>query len=147
MKLQTGTWVVVADGTKYLILRNVGWPDHLDLRVESHHEIKNPPTRELARDRSGIMTEHFQRGLMSGMEQTDAHEARETAFAKALARNLNQWAEQGRFKQIVICADPETLGEMRPAYRGPLKERLVGEIAKDLTNLTIPDIEGIVTAA
>ena len=84
---------------------------------------------------------------MSGMEQTDAHEARETAFAKALARNLNQWAEQGRFKQIVIWADPETLGEMRPAYRGPLKERLVGEIAKDLTNLTIPDIEGIVAAA
>ena len=64
-----------------------------------------------------------------------------------MASNLNQWAEQGRFKQIVICADHETLGEMRPAYRVPHKERLVGEIAKDLTNLTIPDIEGIVAAA
>ena len=147
MKLQTGTLVVVADGTKYLILRNAGWPDHLDLRVETHHEINNPSTRDQGRDRGGIMTEHYQKGLMSGMEQVDLHELRETAFTKALAVKLNQMAEQDKFKEIVICADPESLGEMRPAYSGRLKERLVGEIPKDLTNLTIPDIEGIVTAA
>lgn len=147
MKLQTETLVVVADGTKYLILRNAGWPDLLDLRVQSHHEIDNPATRDQADDRGGIMAEHYQKGLMSGMEQVDRHEARETAFAKALATKLNQMAEQDQFKAIVICADPQSLGEMRPAYSGLLKQRLVGEIAKDLTNLTIPDIEGIVTAA
>lgn len=147
MELQTKTLVVVADGTKYLILRNAGWPDHLDLRVESHHEIQNPATRDQSRDRAGIKTNPSQRGLQSGMEQTDAHDAREKAFARELAAKLNQWAEQDHFKAIVICADPRTLGEMRPAYSGHLTERLVAEIAKDLTNLTIPDIEGIVTAA
>lgn len=147
MKLQTKTLVVVADGTKYLILRNAGSADQLDLRVESHHEIKNPATRDQSRDRAGIRTEHFQRGLQSGMEQADVHDAREMAFARELVAKLNQWAEQDHFKAIVICGDPRTLGKMRPAYSGHLTNRLLGEIAKDLTNLTIPDIEGIVIAA
>ena len=146
MKLKTDTWVVVANGNKYLILHNLGWPDHLDLRVLKHDEIDVPQTQDLARDRSGREQEKFRPGS-SGHKQADAHEARETAFAKDLVAKLNQRAEQKEFKDIVIIADPETLGEMRPTYSGHLKERLVGEIPKDLTNLPIPDIEAVVNAA
>ncbi len=84
----------MADGTKYLSLCNAGWPDPRDLRVQSHHKIKNPATRD---------------------------QVRETAFAMDQAAKLNRWAEQDRFKAIVICADPESLGEMLPIYNGPLK--------------------------
>lgn len=146
MKLKTDTWVVVADGNKYLILNNQGWPDHLDLRVLKHDEIDVPPTQELARDRAGRQQDKFRHGV-SGFKQLDEHEARETAFAKELVTKLNQRAEQKKFTDIVIIADPETLGEMRPDYSRLLKECLVAEIAKDLTNLPIPDIEKAVNAA
>ena len=146
MKLKTDTWVVVANGNKYLILNNQGWPDHLDLRVLKHDEIDVPQTQDLARDRAGRQQDKFRHGV-SGFKQVDEHEARETAFAKDLVAKLNQRAEEKRFDDIVIIADPETLGEMRPTYSGYLKDRLVGEIAKDLTNLTIPDIESVVNAA
>lgn len=146
MKLKTDTWVVVANGNKYLILHNLGWPDHLDLRVLKHHEIDVPQTQDLTRDRAGRQQPRFRPGI-SGFKQIDEHEARETAFAKQLVAKLNQRAEQKRFKDIVIIADPETLGEMRPTYSGLLKELLAGEIPKDLTNLTIPNIEAIVNAA
>lgn len=146
MKLKTDTWVVVANGNKSLLLHNLGWPDHLDLRVMKHDEIDVPQTQDLARDRPGREQAKFRPGS-SGHKQVDAHEARETAFAKALVAKLNERAQQKRFKDIVIIADPETLGEMRPTYSGQLKELLVGEIPKDLTNLTIPDIEAVVNAA
>lgn len=51
------------------------------------------------------------------------------------------------FNHIVIIDDPDTLGEMRPAYGATLRHNLAGEIPKDLTNLTIPDIEAVVNAA
>lgn len=146
MKLKTDTWVVVANGNKYLVLHNLGWPDHLDLRVLKHDEIDVPQTQDLARDRAGRQHERFRPGV-SGFNQVDEHEARETAFAKQLVAKLNERAEQKRFKDIVIIADPETLGEMRPTYSGQLKGLLVGEISKDLTNLTIPNIETVVNAA
>ncbi|MCZ7676569.1 MAG: host attachment family protein [Roseovarius sp.] len=146
MKLKTDTWVVVANGNKYLILHNLGWPDHLDLRVLKHDEVDVPQTQDLVRDRPGREQAKFRPGS-SGHKQADEHEARETAFAKELVAKLNQRAEQKQFKDIVIIADPETLGEMRPTYSGLLKELLVGEIPKDLTNLTIPDIEAVVNAA
>lgn len=146
MKLETDTWVVVADGNKYLILRNHGWPDQLDLRVLKHDEIDVPQTQDIARDRAGRQPERFRSGV-SGFKQLDEHEARETAFARDLASKLNRWAEQKRFKDIAIFADPETLGEMRAAYSDLLKECLVGEVPKNLTNLTTPDIEAVVNAA
>ncbi|MCK8462442.1 host attachment family protein [Aliiroseovarius sp. S1339] len=146
MKLKTDTWVVVADGTKYLLLNNVGFPTRLDLRVLKHDQIDVPQTQDLARDRAGRQHERFRPGV-SGFKQNNQHEALETAFAKQLVTELNKRAEQKRFNEIVIIADPETLGEMRPAYGAPLKERLVGEIPKDLTNLPIPDIEAVVNAA
>lgn len=105
-----------------------------------------PQTQDLARDRAGRQHERFRPGV-SGFKQVDEHEARETAFAKQLIAKLNERAEQKRFKDIVIIADPETLGEMRRTYSEHLKELLVGEIPKDLTNLTIPNIEAVVNAA
>lgn len=146
MKLETETWVVVADGNKYLILQNAGWLDHLDLRVLDHDEIDVPQTQDLARDRAGSEQYSFRPGV-TGFKQIDEHEARETAFAKKLVERLNRWAEAKKFNHIVIFADPETLGEMRPTYSHLLKERLVRDIAKDLTNMTLPDIEAAVNAA
>ena len=146
MKLKTDTWIVVADGNKYLILHNLGWPDLLDLRVLQHDEIDVPQTQDLARDRAGHQRDRFRPGV-TGFKQFDEHEAQETEFAKRLVAELNRRAEQKQFNDILIIADPETLGDMRPIYSASLKERLVGEIPKDLTNLPIPDIEAIVKAA
>jgi len=146
MKLETKTLILVADGAKYLILENAGWPAKLELRVLSHDGIDNPPTRDQAKDRAGVLPGNSDWSL-SAMEQTDVHELRETEFAGQLVTKLNRWAEQNWFKNIVIVADPETLGQMRRKYSAPLKDRLIREIPKDLTNLTIHDIQAVLNAA
>ena len=38
MKLKNGTWVIVCDGTKFLLLENNGDEINMDLRVVAHDE-------------------------------------------------------------------------------------------------------------
>ena len=53
MRIRNGTWVVVADGEKFLLLRNDGNAERIDLRVIRHREVESPPTREQGSDKPG----------------------------------------------------------------------------------------------
>jgi protein required for attachment to host cells len=146
MKLDSKTWVVVADGAKYIILENTGTRARIDLAVLDHAETETPPTRDQASDRPGRMADAGSSGF-SAMEETDWHMLQKERFAKSLTEQLNNWAAQDRFAHLVLVAAPRTLGEMRPDYSTALKTRLVREIPKDATNLTRADIEKLLDAA
>ncbi len=152
MKIDHDTWVIVADGEKYLLLRNEGDAEHPILRAISSEEAKNPPARELASDRSGRMPDQGGhpgnvggaitnvRGPKSAMEETDWHRVAEHRFAEELAERLVDWAGKGRFARLVVVADPRTLGVLRQEYGDKLQSALVAEVSKDLTNLTLPEM-------
>lgn len=151
MELTFDTWVVIADGTKYLVLRQQGDKDFMDLHVLQKAEMENPPAHELSSDRPGRMADNFKgqggsdvRGK-SAMQQTDWHVVEERRFAKELAENLVKWAAADRFQKLVVVADPQTLGALRAEYGDKLQGRLLLEIAKDLTNLPVPRIEQVLT--
>ena len=46
MKLRNGTIVLVADGSKMLLLRNNGDATFQELQVIAHREIVDPPSHE-----------------------------------------------------------------------------------------------------
>ena len=48
---------------------------------------------------------------------------------------------------ILVIADPKTLGEMRRHYHGELKKRLVGEIDKTMTGEPTDRIEQAIANA
>ncbi|WP_296428519.1 host attachment family protein [Yoonia sp.] len=139
MQLTHDAWVVVADGAKYLVLRNHGDEKFIDLRVVRKQEIDNPPTHEQATDRPGRM--HDDGYGNSAFQETDWHVLEEQRFARDLAENLQKWAANGRFQKLVMMADPRTLGSLRAAYSGHVKDKLVAEIDKDFTNAPIEQIE------
>ncbi len=139
MQLKHDAWVIVADGAKYLVLRNHGDDQFIDLRLIGKKEIENPPAHEQATDRPGRMPDDGHG--KSAFQDTDWHVLEEQRFAKDLAADLMKWAEKGRFQKLVVIADPRTLGELRAAYADQLKEKLVAEIDKDFTNSPIEQIE------
>ncbi len=145
MRLSHDTWVVVADGEKYRLLRNEGDALRPKLSVVLAEEIENPPARALSSDRPGRMND--QGRSKSALEQTDWHRLSEQRFAQDLAALLVDWAAQGRFRRLVVVADPRTLGTLRAAYGDRLKSVLAGEIGKDLTNVPIAKIEALLEAA
>lgn len=139
MQLKHDAWVIVADGAKYLVLRNHGDDQFIDLRVIGKKEIDNPPAHEQATDRPGRMPDDGHG--KSALQETDWHVLEGQRFAKDLAADLMKWASSGRFQELVVIADPRTLGELRGAYADQLKEKLVAEIDKDFTNSPIEQIE------
>ena len=78
MRLANGTWVLVLDGEKFLLLRNQGDADIMDLRVIDHEEVENPPTREQGTERPGRLNDPGPG--RSAVEQTDWHALEKERF-------------------------------------------------------------------
>jgi protein required for attachment to host cells len=145
MRIGNGTWVLVADGEKFLLLRNDGNAQRVELRVIRHGEVDNPPTREQGTDQPGRFDDPA--AGRSAVEETDWHRLEKERFAKELAERLRAWALDNRFEALVLAADPRTLGVLRPALHKAVTERLVGELDKDLTGMPVPEIEAVLKAA
>ena len=143
-RLEHDVWVVVADGEKALFLRNEGDAKYPNLEVFRQVSEENPPTRVQGADRPG----RFNDGPSvhkSAVEETDWHRVEKERFAKDIAARLYKSAHRGEFDRLVIVAPPLVMGEMRKELHQEVEERLIGEVAKTLTNHTIEEIEKILT--
>lgn len=145
MTIPNQALVLIADGRKYLFLRNEGDEVYPDLQVEEHSMQHNPADRDQKTDAPGRSFSRASSGR-SAMEETDFHQLEEDRFAAETADLLRQRALAGDFEQLIIAAPPRTLGELRKHYHKEVEARLVQEVSKDLTNHPIPDIEKILSA-
>ncbi|MDT0683484.1 host attachment family protein [Roseicyclus sp. F158] len=141
--LEQGTWVLIADGEKALILENQ--TDHenpyFEVRREEHHE--NPPTREQGAHKPGRMSDTGV-GQRSALEDTDWHKLEKERFAEELSELLYKRAHQNAFKSIVLVASPRVLGDLRSHLHKEVQGRVIGEVPKTLTNHPVDEIEQIV---
>lgn len=124
-KLPEGTLVVVADGEKARWFRNVGDGQALQLRQEAmmdaHDMFLQGPSGAAPPEQT--------------LQQTD-----EASFAKQVVHKLNEGALHDAYADLVLVADPQTLGQMRPQLHKETLARLRGEVAKTLTNSPLKDI-------
>ncbi|RWF76445.1 MAG: host attachment protein [Mesorhizobium sp.] len=146
LKLKRGLWIVVADGEKALFLENRGDTQSPDLQVVQEMEQANPATREQGSDRPGRYSDgpsvH-----RSAVEDTDWHRLGKEHFADEIAERLYKLAHRGAFKEMVLIAPPQVLGDMRRKLHKEVAEKITVEIPKTLTNHTIVDIENLLQAA
>jgi protein required for attachment to host cells len=143
IRLKHGLWVVVADGEKALFLRNEGDAKFPNLEVVHEMEQENPPTREQGTDKPGRYSE----GPRSAIEDTDWHRLGKERFADDIAERLYKLAHRGEFKDVVLIAPPQVLGEIRQKLHKEVSEKVQTEIPKTLTNHTIFEIETLLQAA
>lgn len=134
--------VLIADGEKALFLRNEGDAKAPNLEVERKEEQDNPPTREQAANRRGRMFDGT--GHKSAVDDTDWHQLAKERFASDLADMLYKRAHKGDFEELIVAADPSTLGELRKEWHQEVEQRIIAEIDKDLTNHQIDEIEKLV---
>ena len=125
-KIPADAMVVVADGESARVFRNVGADGVLSLQQQELLTAK-----QLGDDSP------------SGAAPTEQspHEADEAGFAKQLAHRLNHGALTNAYAHLVLVADPQTLGQMRPQLHKETLQRMHGELAKTLTNSSVHDIE------
>ena len=60
---------------------------------------------------------------------------------------LNGQVLEHRIEQLLIVADPDTLGEMRKHYRKETEGALIGELDKQVTGMPGPEILRVIEAA
>ena len=79
-------------------------------------------------------------------KDSSPRETDEATFAKQLAEWLYREAQRGTYDHLVLAADPQTLGQIRPSLHQEVTKRMVKEVGKTLTNSPIPDIERSIAA-
>ncbi len=140
LKLEQGDWVVVCDGTKALILENIGDEKFPNLQTKNVFEQDNPKTQEQGTDAPGRSIQSVG-SARSAMEQTDWHEQAERAFLSELVARLDAAVGAGDVKSLVIVAPPRALGVLRQGYSGQVKRALRDEIHKDFVKMPVHEIE------
>jgi protein required for attachment to host cells len=143
MNLHHDALVLVADGQKYLLLRNSGDFRKPVLKVEASAERNGAPTRDLGSDQPGRAFSSAG-GTASAMEQTDWHQQAEDRFAAEAAALLARRAGGDDGTEIVVVAPPRTLAELRRHYSREVSARIVAEIDKDLTGHPVDEIAAII---
>jgi len=144
--LRIGTWVVVADGRKGLILRNAGDATIANLKlIEQVDSPRIPRTSDMGTDKPGRSVDSGS-GRRSAVEQTDWHERAEQEHARAVAASIERHCQAGEMGRLIVVAPPKTLAVLRDTFSPEVKHAIVDEIAKDLTKHPIHEIERLIGA-
>ncbi|MCE0504761.1 MULTISPECIES: host attachment family protein [unclassified Roseivivax] len=138
--LTNGTWVLIADGEKAMFLRNDVDAMNPDLNVVRLEEQDNPSDYDQSANRPGRMGDTGV-GQRSALDDTDWHELAKERFADELSEILYKQAHAKRFERIVLVAPPVVLGEMRDKLHQEVREKVVAEVDKTLTNHPLDKIE------
>ncbi|EQB32464.1 host attachment family protein [Sphingobium ummariense] len=146
MQIDHDAMVLVADGRKLLFFRNKGDGVYPQLEAETVRQQDNPPDRDQATDAPGRAFNSVG-SHRSAMEQVDFHDLEEQRFAAEAADILKRRALANEYEKLIIVAPPSTLGELRKHYHKEVQDRLVGELAKDLANHPVLEIEKIIAGA
>ena len=145
MKLPKGAHVVLGDGEKAMVLENRGTAFKPDLHITREAVQDNPATRHQGTDRPGRFPDV---GVgRSAVETTDWHQLGKERFAGDLADMLHRAVRRGEITELVLVAPPGTLGILRDKLHREVKDRIVGELAKDLTNHRLADINRLIEKA
>ncbi|MEP2100824.1 MAG: host attachment family protein [Parasphingorhabdus sp.] len=124
--IPTNCLVVVATGAEARLYRNIGDGEGIKLRAEG---TLNPRNLSSEGPSGSYVTD-------SSPKETD-----EATFSKQLAHHLYSLANNGKFDNLVLAADPDSLGEMRPLLHKEVTDKIVLELPKTLVNSSIKDIE------
>ncbi len=133
--------IFVGDGQKALFLRNSGDAQFPNLTTERVFVDDNPPTHEQGTDRPGREFKRAGTNRRSSVETTDWHELEKHRFADRVAAAMEQLVRAQNTKSIIVVAPPRTLAELRHVFHADVKDRIVAEIDKDLTNQPVWEIE------
>jgi protein required for attachment to host cells len=125
-------FVVIADGTGARFFRNAAPAGKISLSeagdLKPHHLMSDGPAGKRPTESTG--------------QETD-----EATFAKQLANELYRRAHKGDFAALVLVADPQTLGEIRPSLHKEVQARVVTELAKTLTHASVGDIQKVLLSS
>jgi protein required for attachment to host cells len=132
--------IVVADGGRAHIYKNIGEIGEIKLALVRSNNQHSEHTHALGRDRPGRMSGNAGH-TKSALESTDLHQVVEGKFLKAIVEDLAQDVQEGLCEELVLIAPPHALGELRKQLPANVAKIVVSEIGKDYTHMAINELQ------
>ena len=142
MPLPHRALVLVADGTKMLLLRNHGDENQIDLRTEAHDHREDRKDREIKTDAPGTTKQSAGYGR-STYEEADFQQQEEDRWIKDAADELKARALRNDFDALAIVAPPKALGVLKKCLHKEVERRVLCTVNKEMSGRPIPDIEAL----
>lgn len=131
--------VLVADGSKALLLRNTGTTLNLAFEVEETiNAPENAPTREQGSDRPGRTASGSHR---SNLGQIDLHRQTEERFLATVVKTAEAVWGDSNVTEIYIVAPPKALASIRKFLPDLLSKKIVAEYDKDIVHLPMDQLQ------
>jgi protein required for attachment to host cells len=139
LKIDRGTWVVVCDGAKALVLENAGNRSAPKLHTKEVYEQDDPKTSEIGTDKPGRAFNSVGHGR-SAMEQADWHDQNEQRFLAKLAVRLDKAVLGGETPSLIVVAPPRAIGMLRRAFTSQVRQAIRAEVEKDYVKMPVDEI-------
>jgi len=134
-------WVLVANGGHARILEMQRKPYEFHQVSELVSEAQHLTNKELVSDASGRAYHAQGPGTHSKKPRSDPHENAEEEFSRSLAQTMEKAAQLDRFDQLLVIADPRTMGRLRHQMNKGVSGKVTDEVALDLVGLSLPQLE------
>lgn len=134
------TWILIADGAKARVIEQDRHSRTFKPAFEQEYFGSTAQSKEIASDRPGRSFDIGGQGRHAMEPSSDPQRHAEYAFARDLSHRLEKAAGSHSFDRLVIVAAPKTLGDLRDLLPSTVKDRVVAEVDKDLTNVPLSDL-------
>lgn len=136
---------LVCSPRKAVLLTNAGHVAQPDLQVETHADFDWDKDEMMDSDRPGRRFDGgaaaVSGGARSAMEPPDLDAKHAEESAEKIIEMLTDRNSRTPFSGLHIAAPPAFLGVLRQKITDELRSKIVGEVAKDLAEMPITDIQ------
>ena len=140
MKAKT-TWILIADGAQAKVFEHAGPGKGLRALDDLQFQQEPLQAQEIMADRPGRSFASAGSARSAMEYSSDPVQVRERRFVENVAEELDKRLQHGEFDRLIVAAAPTALGDLRPAFSKGIKDTIVAELAKDLTNIPTAKLE------
>lgn len=130
------TWILAADGNLARLLKGVNLIKEGQQSPEQEVfrcEVKK--AQDIMADKPGRSYSSVGPGRSSMEYSSDPVREEQQKFAADVAERVDAYAAEGSFDRLVLCAAPQTLGDLRARLSERTRALTAAEIDKNFTNL------------
>ena len=132
------TYILIADGSRARLLsRTTEEPQILQLEDWDHEAGRLPEHLTQSDDLGSTVGQGTHHSSMTASNDPKRHS--QHVFAKKLAEFLKH--DCNLYDQLMVVAAPKFLGDLRKEFDGVVSRKVVAELGKDLTRVSLHDLE------
>lgn len=132
----TGTWILAADGNQARLLKGVNFlKDDGQIPEQEIFHLETKRVQDIMADKPGRSHSSTGHGRSAMEYSSDPVREEQQRFVSDIACKIDEYADKGAFERIVLCAAPQTMGDLRSKLSAKARGLTVAEISKNYSNM------------